>query len=215
MTERVLSTAASSGGCRPVISRRSFLYVTTAAAGAAGAVAAAWPFIDQMNPDAGIRAARDIVDVDLSNLRPAQLRVVHWHNVPIFVVKRTSAMLDAMRERSFVDRLVDPLSHKRQQPAYAQNWHRSIDPACAVLVGVCTYCGCVPSYLADASAPDVAGGYVCPCCASHYDPAGRTHSGAAQYNLPVPPYAIVEPSRALIGSNMSGEIFALESVERI
>jgi ubiquinol-cytochrome c reductase iron-sulfur subunit len=198
---------------RPAIDRRSFLYATTAAAGAVGIAAAAWPFIDQMNPDAGVRS--DIVEVNLIDLRPAQQRVVHWHNVPVFVVRRTAEMLVAMQNEAFVARLVDPHSQRRQQPAYARNWHRSIDPAWAVLVGVCTRCACVPSYLAEASPLDMAGGYVCPCCASHYDPAGRAYSGPAQYNLPVPPFAIVEQSRILIGKNPSGEIFSLESIEQI
>jgi ubiquinol-cytochrome c reductase iron-sulfur subunit len=200
---------------RPAINRRGFLYGATAVMGAAGVVAAAWPFIDQMNPDAGVRAAGDVVDLTLAELRPTQQRVVHWHNLPIFVVSRTPGMLEAMQEKSFVGLLVDPQSEKRQQPAYAKNWHRSIDPAYAVLVGVCTYCACVPSYLAEASPPGLAGGYVCPCCAAHYDPAGRAHAEPAQYNLPVPPYAIVSQSKILIGKNMSGELFSLESIERL
>ena len=52
----------------PGMSRRGFLYTTTAAVGAAGLVAAVWLFIDQMNPDAGLRAAGDVVDVDLADL---------------------------------------------------------------------------------------------------------------------------------------------------
>jgi ubiquinol-cytochrome c reductase iron-sulfur subunit len=197
------------------MSRRSFLYATTAAAGAVGVVAAAWPFIDQMNPDAQIRAAGDVIELNLVDLLPAQQRVVHWHNVPVFVVRRTAAMLEAMREKTFVGRLIDPQSEKQQQPPYARNWHRSIDPAYAVLIGVCTRCGCVPNYFADAALTDLAGGYVCPCCASHYDPAGRAYSGVAQYNLPVPPYEIAGQSRILIGKNTRGEIFSLESLERI
>jgi ubiquinol-cytochrome c reductase iron-sulfur subunit len=198
----------------PAPTRRSFLYTTTAAVGTVGLIAAAWPFIDQMNPDAGLRAAGDIVDLNLINLRPAQQVVLRWHQVPVFVVRRTAGMLRAMQERTFVDRLVDPHSERRQQPAYARNWHRSIDPAYAVLVGICTACACVPLYVAEASPPDLAGGYVCPCCASRYDPAGRAYSGSAQYNLPVPPYD-VEHSRIMIGKKVPGEMFRLESIERI
>src|SRR5262249_9536282 len=134
---------------------------------------------------------------------------------PVAVVRRTAAMLERMREQSFVARLVDPESRRRQQPAYAQNWHRSIDPAYAVLVSVCTHCACIPHYQPDALPPDPAGGYICPCCASHYDPAGRASAGVAQYNLPVPPCALVGRSTIVIGRNMAGEIFSLESVERI
>ena len=43
--------------------------------------------------------------------------------------------------------LSDPNSHVAQQPAYAQNWHRSVKPEIAVLVGICTHLGCLPNYM--------------------------------------------------------------------
>ncbi len=45
--------------------RRDFLYLTTAMAGVVGAAAVAWPFIDQMNPDASTRALASI-DVEVT-----------------------------------------------------------------------------------------------------------------------------------------------------
>jgi ubiquinol-cytochrome c reductase iron-sulfur subunit len=206
---------AKETGDRLAINRRGLLYAATGAVGVAGIAAAAWPLLDQMNPDARVRPAGNIVGVDLAGLQPAERRVLRWQNSPIFVVRRTQAMLEAMQETSFVATLVDPDSTKRQQPAYAKNWHRSIDPAYAVLVGVCTACACVPEYFAEASALVVAGGYICPCCASHYDPAGRAYSGPAQFNLPVPPYAAAGPGKILLGKNAAGEIYSLEAVERI
>jgi ubiquinol-cytochrome c reductase iron-sulfur subunit len=209
-------SATNQAGDRPAISRRGVLYATTAAVGAAGIVAAAWPFIDHFNPDAAIRASGDVIDVALAELQPAQQRVLHWHNLPIFVVRRTAAMLDALREQTLVERMVDPRSEKRQQPAYAANWHRSIDPAVSVLIGVCTYCGTKPQYSAEASPPDDGpGSYLCPWCASHFDPAGRPYMGPAQYNLPVPPYDMVKPSRLLIGRNKADVSFTLQSIERL
>jgi ubiquinol-cytochrome c reductase iron-sulfur subunit len=197
------------------VNRRRFLYAATATVGAAGVIAAAWPLIDQMNPDARVRASGDIVDVDASALRLAEQRLVHWHNLPIVVVGRTPAMLDAMQEPAFVAKLFDADSQKRQQPAYARNWHRSIDPAFAVLVAVCTECRCVPTYFAEASALNAAGGYVCPCCASHYDPAGRAYSGITPYNLPVLPYTIDRQLRISIGRNPPDDFYSLDSIERI
>jgi ubiquinol-cytochrome c reductase iron-sulfur subunit len=206
---------AKETGDRPAIDRRGLLYAATAVVGIAGIAAAAWPLLDQMNPDARVRTAGDIVGVDLGGLEPAERRVLRWKNYPIFVVRRTPAMLKAMQETSFVATLVDPDSAKRQQPAYARNWHRSLDPAYAVLVGVCTACSCVPEYFAEASAINVAGGYICPCCASHYDSAGRAYSGPAQFNLPVPPYAAAGAGKILLGKNTTDEMYSLEMVERI
>jgi ubiquinol-cytochrome c reductase iron-sulfur subunit len=200
---------------RPVIDRRSFLFTTTAAVGAIGAMAAGWPFIDQMNTDARVHAAAGIIGFDASALGPAEQRQLRWRNFPVFVVRRTPAMLTAMQEPAFVAALRDPDSRMRQQPPYARNWHRSIDPVFAVLVGICTECGCVPRYAAESSAINMAGGYICPCCASHYDPAGRVYSGIAQYNLPVPPHAIDGRSQILLGKNPPGELFAFESIEVI
>ena len=200
---------------QPAMSRRRLLFAATAAVGATGLAAAAWPFIAQMNPDAAVRAARDIVEVDLAGLAAGTPRVVRWHNRPIFIVARTPAMLAAMQEADFVRGLIDPRSDRRQQPAYAKNWHRSLDPAFAVLVGVCTRCACVPAYVADAPPPDVPGGYVCPCCAARYDAAGRTYTGITSYNLPVPPHDIVARSRLRIGRNAGDELFSLEMVEVI
>jgi ubiquinol-cytochrome c reductase iron-sulfur subunit len=48
---------------------------------------------------------------------------VRWQNLPIFVVKRTAKMLEAMQEQKLVNMLIDPLSEGRQQPPYARNWH--------------------------------------------------------------------------------------------
>jgi ubiquinol-cytochrome c reductase iron-sulfur subunit len=127
-----------------------------------------------------------------------------------------AATIASLRDEKLLARITDPQSEKRQQPAYAANWHRSIDPAVSVLVGVCTYCACMPQFSADAPLlDDVAGGYSCPCCASHFDAAGRPHRGPAQYNLPVPPYEIVTPSRLVIGRNKSDALFTIESIERI
>ena len=187
----------------------------TGSVGAAGIAAALWPLIDHLNPDAAVRAAGDLVAVDLADLHPGAQRVVFWHRLPIFVAHRTTAMLDAMRDQAFAVHLVDAKSRAHQQPLYARNWHRSIDPRYAVLVGVCTACGCVPHFVAEAVPDAVVGGYICPCCASRYDPAGRAHAGIARYNLPVPPFQVDASSRLTLGKNPPGELFTLDAVERI
>jgi len=209
-------SAADQAVDRRALSRRRLLYATTAAVGAAGLVAAIWPFIDQLNPDAASRASGDVIEADLADLQPAQQRVLRWHNLPVVVVRRTTAMIEALRDEKLLARMVDATSEKRQQPAYAANWHRSIDPAVSVLIGVCTYCGCKPQFFAEPLfSDDVPGGYVCPCCASHFDPAGRPYMGPSQYNLPVPPYDAVKPSRLVIGRSTSDLSFTLRSIERM
>jgi ubiquinol-cytochrome c reductase iron-sulfur subunit len=209
-------SAVNQDGDRTGVSRRRILYGTTATVGAVGLAAAAWPLVDHLNPDAAIRASGDVLEVDLAGLQPAEPRTVRWHNRPILVVRRTATMLESLQDKALIGRLRDPQSEKRQQPAYAKNWHRSIDPAVSVLIGVCTYCTCVPQFYAEPFFPDdTPGAYICPCCASHFDPAGRPYMGPAQHNLPVPPYEMVRPSRLVIGRNRADATFTLESIERM
>jgi len=59
--------------------RRDFLYVASGAMAAVGAAAAAWPFIDQMNPSAAALALSS-VEVDLAPVaagRLVKISIVH------------------------------------------------------------------------------------------------------------------------------------------
>ena len=61
---------------------------------AVGAAAAAWPFIDQMNPSAAALAL-STVEVDLSPVALGQQIVVKWRGHPLFVRHRTPAEIKA------------------------------------------------------------------------------------------------------------------------
>ena len=64
-----------------------FLYIATGAVGAVGAALALWPFIDQMNPDASVRALASI-EVDLAPIAAGQAITVKRGN-PVFIRHRT------------------------------------------------------------------------------------------------------------------------------
>ena len=201
------------------MNRRRFLYSTTAVVACAGLAAAMWPFIDQMDPDAAVKAATEFPQYDLTGLRPRQLLTVRWHDIPVFVAVRTQAMLAAMQESAFVVQLVDPDSRASRQPAFAENFYRSRDPALAVLVGICPSCRCVPQYIAETSALGVVGGYACPCCATRYDPAGRAYYGLARFNLAVRPLTPSSTARHCwsakeVRATASRSIPSSEAVER-
>ena len=51
--------------------RRDFLFTATADAGAVGVGAAVWPLVDQMNPDASVKALAS-TEVDVSSMQPGQ-----------------------------------------------------------------------------------------------------------------------------------------------
>lgn len=200
--------------------RRDFLYLATGAVAAVGAAFTVWPFIDQMNPDAATLAAAGPVDVDLSKVEPGQQIIVLWRSKPIFIVNRTQALLKELESPQMTARLADPKSEVDQQPSYANNWHRSIKPEYAVLVGICTHLGCIPKFFPEPSesepTPGWPGGYFCPCHGSKYDLAGRVWSGVpAPYNLPVPPYRFVNDKTLRVGENPPGETFSFDAIVQI
>ena len=173
-----------------------------------------------MMPAADTLAAGEPIEVDLSKVQPGQQIVVVWRGKPIFVVNRTPDALKTLQDPKLLGVLSDPNSRQMQQPAYAENWHRSIKPEFAVLVGICTHLGCVPGFYPNASptdpAPNWPGGYLCPCHGSKYDLAGRVYSGVpAPYNLPVPPYNFINDKTVRIGENPPGQTFDLNSVVQI
>jgi ubiquinol-cytochrome c reductase iron-sulfur subunit len=209
-------TANDGHGALPP-SRRDFLYLTTGATVAVGAAAVVWPLIDQMNPDADTLARGGPIDIDLSPIGPGQQIVVKWQEHPIFIVRRTPEALKSLREPSLLSRLRDPDSEERQQPPYADNWSRSINPEILVLVGVCTHLGCIPEFFPKPdslqSIANWPGGYFCPCHGSRYDLAGRVFQGVpAPYNLPVPPYHFPKDKVLRLGENPAGQSFSLGDV---
>ncbi|MBB3173956.1 ubiquinol-cytochrome c reductase iron-sulfur subunit [Endobacter medicaginis] len=197
--------------CETCVKRRDLLSTGVGAMALAGAAAAAVPVIDSLapNPD---DVAVTTLDIDLHDLAPGTQRVVAWAGKPILVVHRTPQQLAILQSPALFDRLRDPQSKVLQQGAYAANWHRSIDPAFLVVVGICTHLGCVPRF-----DPQTDGnGWLCPCHNSHFDLSGRVLKGSpAPYNLPVPPYAVVKPGTLRLGENPAGSSFSLADIVQI
>lgn len=187
--------------------RRRFLTATTAVVGAVGAGFAAVPFIKSWSPSARARFAGAPVSQDISALTEGAQMVINWRGQPIFIARRSRAMLDVLGS---MDGLVaDPQSGASEQPQYARNATRSIKPEISVLVGVCTHLGCAPEFLPEVKPepfdPDWKGGYFCPCHKSRYDLAGRVFKAQpAPLNLPVPPYHFESDSVVVIGLDGQG-----------
>lgn len=185
--------------------RRHFLTVATAVTGAAGAIATAVPFVASFKPSARARALGAPVTVDIGKLEPGALLRVEWRGRVIYVLRRTQEMLAALAADESL--LRDPASEEPQQPAYAQNQHRSIRPEVLVVEGVCTHFGCAPLPRFEVApadlGPDWPGGFFCPCHGSKFDLAGRVFAGVpAPTNLLVPPHRYINDSTILIGSDM-------------
>ena len=203
-----------------LVTRRDFLVLATAATTGMGATAAAWPLLDQMNPDAETLAEGGPLDVDLSKILPGMQVIALWRGHPVFIVHRTASILRGLQEPQLVAHLSDANSRHHQQPEYAANWHRSIKPEYLVVVGVCTHLGCIPSYRPRPAEADLGidwpGGYFCPCHGSKYDLSGRVFKGVpAPLNLPVPPYHYASETVLRLGENPAGSKFEFGSVEQI
>jgi ubiquinol-cytochrome c reductase iron-sulfur subunit len=176
--------------------RRDFLYVATVSVGAIGAALAAWPFIDQMNPDAAALALAT-TEVDISAIEPGMSVTVKWRGRPVFIRNRTAAEVEAAKDVP-LDQLKDPYARNGNLPddAPATDENRTVTGRenLIVMVGVCTHLGCVPL----GQSGDY-GGWFCPCHGSHYDTSGRIRSGPAPENLPVPNFSFLSDTLIQIG----------------
>ncbi len=177
--------------------RRDFLYIATGMAGAVGVAAAAWPFIDQMRPDASTLAASSI-EVDVATVTEGMSLTVKWRGKPVFIRNRTPEEIKAAQEVPMAE-LKDPVARNANLAGDApatdvdrsagegkENW--------LVMVGVCTHLGCVPL-----GQQGDYGGWFCPCHGSHYDTAGRIRKGPAPENLAVPNYKFISDTKVRIG----------------
>ena len=68
--------------------RRDFIILAANAFVAVGGAVALWPFLDQMNPDAGALALASI-EVDISPVKVGQAITVLWRGKPVFIRHRT------------------------------------------------------------------------------------------------------------------------------
>ena len=186
----------------PIDADRRLWLTATSLAGGAGLVATAVPFVASMAPSERARALGAPVEVEVHGLRPGELRTVEWRGQPVFVLRRSVAMLDSLARHD--DLLADPASRRSDQPAYTANAERAIKPEIAVMVAVCTHLGCIPTFRPTPGAADIGeswpGGFYCPCHGSKFDFAGRVFKNVpAPTNLVVPPYHYASDTTVLIG----------------
>ncbi len=162
--------------------RREFLFTASYAVGAVGVVAVTWPLIDQMNPDASVKALAS-TEVDISSVEPGKSITVLWRGKPVFIKRRTQFEIDEAKKVK-----LEELKHPEKDEDRAKN------PEWLVMLGICTHLGCVP--LNDKGDYN---GWFCPCHGSHYDTSGRIRKGPAPTNMEVPKYEFVNDKTIKIG----------------
>jgi ubiquinol-cytochrome c reductase iron-sulfur subunit len=184
-------------------SRRKFLIAATAGTGAVGAVLTAVPFLASWSPSESARAAGLPTEIDLTKIEPGQmLSNIFWRKQPIYVIRRTPEMLASLGKLE-AD-LKDAKSEDSEQPEYARNDARALNPEFLVLIATCTHLGCLPkTRFTPGDATVMAnwpGGFFCPCHGSKFDLAGRVFKGSpASANLKVPPYSFEGDNKLIIG----------------
>ncbi len=188
--------------------RRRVLTYATAGIGAIGAGFLAVPFVKSWMPSQRAKSAGAPVEVDLSKLASGELLRVEWQGKPVWVLKRSEAMLERLKSAP-KDALVDPDSKTAQQPEYARNELRSIKDEYLVLVGICTHLGCSPTFRPEVAPADLGenwrGGFFCACHGSRFDLAGRVFKNLpAPINLEVPEHYYVDDNTILIGLSEEG-----------
>ena len=162
--------------------RREFIFTASYVVGAVGLGAAVWPLVDQMNPDASVKALAS-TEVDISALEPGKAITVLWRGKPVFIKRRTQEEIDEARSVKLED-LKDPQKDE----------DRAKDPEWLVMVGICTHLGCVPL-----NGKGDYNGWFCPCHGSHYDTSGRIRKGPAPTNMEIPKYEFVDKNTIKIG----------------
>ena len=162
--------------------RRDFLFTASYALGAVGVGAAVWPLIDQMNPDASVKALAT-TEVDISTIGLGKTITVLWRGKPVFIRRRTQEEISKAQNVNLGE-LKDP--QKDEDRVKKSEW--------LIMTGVCTHLGCVP--LGDKGDFD---GWFCPCHGSHYDTSGRIRKGPAPTNLEIPKYKFVDNDTIKIG----------------
>ncbi|SQG91595.1 ubiquinol-cytochrome c reductase, iron-sulfur subunit [Legionella pneumophila subsp. pascullei] len=141
--------------------------------------------------------------VDVSRMEPGEQAIIEWRGKPVWIIKRSKDMLNQLQKED-ESQLRDPDSLVDQQPEYAQNKYRSINPEFLVLIGICTHLGCSPKYKPNLGelGPDWPGGFFCPCHGSTFDLSGRVFKGVpAPINLEVPPHHFLDEHTIVIGED--------------
>jgi len=187
--------------------RRRFLVATTSTVGAVGVGFAAVPFIQSWEPSARAQAVGAPVQVYLGGIEPGQLLKVTWRGQTIGILRRSEATVSDLPQND--DRLKDPESTESEQPSFAVNEGRALNPEYLVVNMHCTHLGCIPQLIPQVGPQPFeehwTGGFYCPCHKSKFDLAGRVYKGVpAPTNLRIPPYSYIDGDTLLIGVNPEG-----------
>ncbi len=173
--------------------RRKILKTATSFTAGLGVGVAAIPFIRSLAP---ARSAPSEV-IEFPKLEPGQIvtAATSW-GLPLTILRRSTTMLDGLTENP--SWLQDPMSATSEQPEFAKNALRSLNPETFVAVPLCTHLHCTVAFQAPGQYSfdqhcETFGCFHCPCHGSVFDLAGRVwRNQPATTNLIVPPHEYID-----------------------
>ena len=171
------------------LTRREFLTTLAITTSAFGLTGATVPFIKSLGPSKDLLAT-GVIDVDLSDIGPGKIKLVEWRQQPIFILRRTPAMIESA-DRLKVASLADPASPE----------DRVIEEEWLVCIGICTHLGCIPRLINDVPGQGMPG-FLCPCHGGQYDSLGRRLGGPPPQNLHLLPYKFLGKNKLRLGSRL-------------
>ena len=193
--------------------RRGLLVATCAAGGVVG-LATAGALVSTFQPSERAKAAGAPVEVDISALKPGEMQTVEWRGKPVWILRRTPAMMASLKRTQ--SEVADPDSTKPYTmplPDYCEKQSRARKEHNNVLiaVGICSHLGCSPgSKFSPGPQPSLPdnweGGFLCPCHGSTFDLSGRVFKNKpAPQNLDVPRHMYLSDHKIVIGKDEKGE----------
>lgn len=171
------------------LSRRQFLQNALSSVIGMGVLSSIFPFLRSWLPSEQTLLSEAPVRCDISALEPGDLMTVLWQGKPVWILRRTPAMIQSLVLNN--PQLRDPRSMESNQPDHFQNNFRSLQQEYFVAIGQCTHMGCIPMLKQKV--------FVCPCHGSRFDLAGRVVKGVpAPRNLDIPPYRFDDLGQTIV-----------------
>ena len=146
-------------------SRRGFMGKAFGAVSAVGAVASLYAMKKSWDPLPSVKAA-GFTTLDMSAYKENELVVEKWRGKPIFVLKKTAAMVSKQSES------------QRERDIQIGDAHYMIS------IGLCTHLGCIPAYKPTDE------GFVCACHGGQFDFSGAVTQVPPPRGLDIPPFKI-------------------------
>ncbi len=194
-SEDIASTQGEEG------TRRDFIHLLAGMTAVGATAAVAVPLVDQMNPDASVKALATKEAV-IDSIEPGQVVTVVWQGKPIFIRRRTKKEIEEAKTipmKILKDKIARNLNTEDKAPATPENRIAAGREEWVIVVGICTHLGCIPLGPNETGAGGDWHGWFCPCHGSQYDNLGRIMKGPAPENLLIPVVEFLSDTKIKIG----------------